>query len=224
MRRKTGRITGWSVLGAALLLLVYGLTGVTPFRSGASPSRSGTSGPQSVDTSSVDGPSVVPELGESVVGFGSPLEVQVAEAPPFVDALELTAAAGPIGRLVWAGPGEIVPAAQFPNMALPGGIEPDFGAVGGPPATDAPFAAFGENADGVAGLSSGTLGSFLGAGGGAGSGTGSAADNGTGNRNGPPPPPGTGGDPQQVPEPSPVDLLQIALALFAGLVYRRFRA
>ena len=32
----------------------------------------------SLDTSSLDGPSVVPELGESVVGFGSPLEVQVA--------------------------------------------------------------------------------------------------------------------------------------------------
>ena len=209
MRRTTGRITGWLVLGAALLLLVYGLTGVTPFRSGAS-------GPQSVDTvsldtSSLDGPSVVPELGESVVGFGSPLEVQVAEAPPFVDALELNAAGGPTGRLVWAGPGEIVPAAQFPHVALPPGIEPDFGAAGGPPANDAPSAAFGENADGLAGPSSGTLGSFLGAGSGA------------GNPNGPPLPP----DPQvpeQVPEPSPLDLLQIALALLAGLMYRRFRA
>jgi len=27
-----------------------------------------------------------------------------------------------------------------------------------------------------------------------------------------------------VPEPSPLDLLQIALALLAGLMYRRFRA
>jgi len=208
MRRKTGRITGWLVLGAVLLLLVYGLTGVTPFRGGAS-------GPQSVDTvsldtSSLDGPSVVPELGESVVGFGSPLEVQVAEAPPFVDALELNAAGGPTGRLVWAGPGEIVPA-QFPNMALPGGIEPDFGDAIEPPASDAPFAAFGESAEGFAGFASGTLGSFLGAG------------NGAGNPNGPPLPP----DPQvpeQVPEPSPLDLLQIALALLAGLMYRRFRA
>jgi len=215
MRRKTGRITGWSVLGAALLLLVYGLTGVTPFRGGAS-------GPQSVDTvsvdtSSLDGPSVVPELGESVVGFGSPLEVQVAEAPPFVDALELNAAGGPTGRLVWAGRGEIVAAAQFPHVALPPGIEPDFGAAGGPPANDAPFAAFGENADGLAGLSSGSLGSFLGAGSGA------------GNPNGPPLPldPQVPPDPQvpeQVPEPSPLDLLQIALALLAGLMYRRFRA
>jgi hypothetical protein len=198
------------VLGAALLALVCGLAGVTPFGGGAS-------GPQSVDTASLDGLSVLPGLGESVLTFGSPLDEQVAEAPPFGDALELNAGSGgPIGRLAWAGPGEIVPA-QFPNVALPGGIEPDFGEAGDQPLSDAPFAAFGESAEGFAGFSSGTLGSFLGAGSGA------------GNPNGPLPLPGTGGDPPPgsdppVPEPSPVDLLQIALALLAGLAYRRFRA
>ena len=213
MRRKAGRITGWSVLGAALLLLVCGLTGVTPFGGRAS-------APQSVDTASLDGLSVLPGLGGSVLSFGSPLEEQVAEAPPFGDALELHhAGSSRIGRLAWAGPGEIVPA-QFPNMALPGGIEPDFGDAIEPPASDAPFAAFGESAEGFAGFASGTLGSFLGAG------------NGAGNPNGPTPLPGGGGDlpprgdpaGDPVPEPSPVDLLQIALALLAGLAYRRFRA
>jgi hypothetical protein len=93
-----------------------------------------------------------------------------------------------------------------------------------PPAGDAMLAALGENGDGgMAGLFPEGLGSFLG---------GSAT-----NPNGPPVPgPGDGDDRRfprgddrpggtpQVPEPSPVDLLQIALALLAGLVYRRFRA
>ena len=217
MRRKGGRVAGWSVLGAALLALVCGLSGVTPFGGGG-----GVPGPQSVETASLEGLSVLPGLGESVVSFGSPLEDEVADAPPFGDALELNAAGSSrIGRLAWAGPGEIVPA-QFPNVALPGGIEPDFGDASEPPASDAPFAAFGESAsaDGFAGLFPDSLGSFTGAGGGAGSPfgppTGSAPGGDLPSQGEP------GGDP--VPEPSPIDLLQIALALLAALAYRRFRA
>ena len=210
MRRKLGRVAGWSVLAAALLALVCGLTGITPF-------GGGSSGPQSIETASTEGLAVLPGLGESVLNFGSPLEdqVQVAEAAPFGDALELTAGTGRIGRLAWAGPGEIVPA-QFPNVAVPDGIEPDFGAASEPPATDAAFAAFGESAEGGSdgGLFPNGLGSFAGGGGGLGAGSAGSAGS---DPDGPPPDP-------QVPEPSPVDLLQIALALLAGLAYRRFRA
>jgi hypothetical protein len=211
MRLKGGKVAGWSVLVAALLALVSGLTGVTPFGGSAS-------GPQTDENAGLDGLAVLPGLGETVVSFGSPLDDQAtAEAPPFGDAVELDARAGQPGRLAWAGPGEIVPA-QFPSVALPGGIEPDFGDTSEPAISDAPFAAFGESTDGFAGFSSGSLGSFSGGG---------------GNPNGPlpsgtpggdlPPRGDPGGDPQ-VPEPSPFDLLQIALALLACLAYRRFRA
>jgi len=108
--------------------------------------------------------------------------------------------------------------AQFSNVPLPGGVEPDFGDASEPPAGDALLAAFGENADGIAGLFPDGLGSFLGPGSSHGPPPGGAQG---GNPNGPLPLP-RGGEP--VPEPSPMDLLQIALALLAGLAYRRFRA
>ena len=209
MRRKVGTIAGWSALGAALLALVCGLVGVTRFGSSGST-------PQSAETGSVEGLSVLPGLGKSALAFVSPLEDQAVEAPPFGDALELDANHGGIGRLAWAGSGEIVPA-QFSNVPLPGGVEPDFGDASEPPAGDALFAAFGENADTIAGQFPDGFGSFLGA----------------GNSQGPPPEGAPGGDQPprsdpgldpQVPEPSPMDLLQIALALLAGLAYRRFRA
>ena len=209
MRRKVGTIAGWSALGAALLALVGGLAGVTRFGSSGS-------APQSAQTGSDDSLSVLPGLGESALAFVSPLEDQAAETPPFGDALELDADHSGIGRLAWAGPGEPV-RAQFPNVPLPGGIEPDFGDTSEPLSSDALFAAFGENADTIAGLTPDGFGSFLGA----------------GSSQGPPPEGASGGDQPprsdpvvdpQVPEPSPVDLLQIALALLAGLAYRRFRA
>ena len=202
MRRMVGRIAGWSVLGAALLALIWGLAGL-PFL------RGGSSGSQNVETGILD---VLPGLAEAALNFGSPLEDQVAEAPPFGDAFEIDAR-----RLAWTGPGEIV-SAQFPNVPLPGGVEPDFGDASEPPAGDALLAAFGENADGIAGLFPDGLGSFLGPGSSHGPPPGGWQG---GNPNGPLPLP-RGGEP--VPEPSPMDLLQIALALLAGLAYRRFRA
>lgn len=223
-RRTAVRVAGGALSGLALLALFFAVAG--------RPDLTGTIDLETPDASRESGGNYIISIPDIP---GSPLAVtqdaatpdQGAAASPLADALSIrldgvptgsSSSSGGFGQIAFAGPGEVTP------VQVSGSVADDAFA---PLAADMPFGSFSGSDPGLAGanllshLNPDGAGGSDGGGGGGGDATPrdfvGAPD--LPDRPFPPDAPI-----RTVPEPSALDLFQLALALIVGLAFRRLRA